>query len=129
METTIREIFLTDLKAYTITGYDRAIVTDIAGTTRDTLTEKINISGITLNITDTAGIHETEDVIEKIGVDKAYDSMKMSDLILYVCDGSKPLNEDDEDIYNVLREKNLIDRVICIVNKKLNLILVKSFII
>ena len=100
-----------------LAGYDRAIVTDIAGTTRDTLTEKINISGITLNITDTAGIRETDDVIEKIGVDKAYDSIDLSDLILYVCDGSKPLSEEDNEIFNVIDDKIIKGNVICLVNK------------
>ncbi|MBR4182260.1 MAG: tRNA uridine-5-carboxymethylaminomethyl(34) synthesis GTPase MnmE [Lachnospiraceae bacterium] len=100
-----------------LAGYDRAIVTDIAGTTRDTLTEKINISGITLNITDTAGIRQTEDVIEKIGVDRTYDSIEMSDLILYVCDGSKALSEEDEDIFRAIEDRIEKGHVICLVNK------------
>ena len=100
-----------------LAGYDRAIVTDIAGTTRDILTEKINISGITLNITDTAGIRETDDVIEKIGVDKAYESICIADLILYVCDGSKPLSDEDSDIFNAIDDKIRSGHVICLVNK------------
>ena len=92
---------------------DRAIVTEIAGTTRDTLEEYININGITLNIVDTAGIRDTEDRIEKIGVDKAIDSIKDADLILYIVDGTTPLNEDDETIIQSIQGK----KVITLINK------------
>ena len=92
---------------------DRAIVTDIEGTTRDTLEEYINIDGISLNIVDTAGIRDTEDVVERIGVDKAIDTIDDADLILYIVDGSVPLNENDYTIMDKLRGK----KVITIINK------------
>lgn len=89
-------------------GEERAIVTDIAGTTRDTLEESIQINGIPLNIIDTAGIHNTEDVIEKIGVDKAKKLLKKADLILYVVDTSLPLTEEDEEIIELIKEKQTV---------------------
>ncbi|MBQ9608345.1 MAG: tRNA uridine-5-carboxymethylaminomethyl(34) synthesis GTPase MnmE [Lachnospiraceae bacterium] len=92
---------------------DRAIVTDIEGTTRDTLEEYINIDGISLNIVDTAGIRDTKDVVEKIGVDKAIDTINDADLILYIVDGSVPLNENDQTIMDKLHGK----KVITIINK------------
>lgn len=73
-------------------GEDRAIVTDIAGTTRDVLEEHINLQGISLNIMDTAGIRDTEDIVEKIGVDKALNYAKDADLILFVIDASSELD-------------------------------------
>lgn len=94
-------------------GEDRAIVTDMAGTTRDTLSETVNIRGITLNIIDTAGIRDTDDIVEKIGVDKAIESVDKSDLILYVVDGSIDLDENDYRIIDKIRDKN----VIVIINK------------
>ena len=81
-----------------LVGEERAIVTDVAGTTRDTLEEQIQINGISLNIIDTAGIRKTEDTVEKIGIQRAVASMEKADLILYVADGSVPLNESDEEI-------------------------------
>ena len=74
---------------------ERAIVTDIAGTTRDTLEEQIRIHGITLNIVDTAGIRDTDDLVEQIGVEKAMESIEDADLILYVVDGAAALDEND----------------------------------
>ena len=94
-------------------GEDRAIVTDMAGTTRDTLSETVNIRGITLNIIDTAGIRDTDDIVEKIGVDKAIESADKADLILYVVDGSIDLDENDYRIIDKIRDKN----VIVIINK------------
>lgn len=94
-------------------GEDRAIVTDMAGTTRDTLSETVNIRGITLNIIDTAGIRDTDDIVEKIGVDKAIESVDKADLILYVVDGSIDLDENDYRIIDKIRNKN----VIVIINK------------
>lgn len=94
-------------------GEDRAIVTDMAGTTRDTLSETVNIRGITLNIIDTAGIRDTDDIVEKIGVDKAIESVDKADLILYVVDGSIDLDENDYRIIHKIRDKN----VIVIINK------------
>lgn len=89
-------------------GEDRAIVTDIEGTTRDTLSECINIDGITLNIADTAGIRDTSDVVEKIGVGRAVECMTDADLVLYVVDGSCPLNENDYMIMDKLKGKKSI---------------------
>jgi tRNA modification GTPase len=91
-----------------LVGEDRAIVTDIAGTTRDTLEEQIQIRGLSLNIVDTAGIRKTEDVIEKIGVDKAKEHLKDADLILYVVDSSTNLDENDDEIIDLLKEQNVI---------------------
>lgn len=94
-------------------GEDRAIVTDMAGTTRDTLSEIVNVREITLNIIDTAGIRETDDLVEKIGVDKAIKSVDKADLVLYVVDGSVELDENDQRIIEKIRDKN----VIVIINK------------
>ena len=88
---------------------ERAIVTDIAGTTRDVLEEQINLNGITLNIMDTAGIRDTEDVVEKIGVDKATDPLWINaDFIIYVVDTSTALDENDEKIIDAIREQKAI---------------------
>ncbi len=87
---------------------DRAIVTDIAGTTRDTLEETINLNDITLNIIDTAGIRTTDDEVEKIGVDKAMKVAKEADLIIYVIDSSVPLDDNDEAILLMIKEKKTI---------------------
>lgn len=87
---------------------ERAIVTDIEGTTRDILEENIQINGISLNIIDTAGIRDTEDIVEKIGVDKAKDYAKDADLIIYVVDASRALDENDEQILEMIREKQAL---------------------
>jgi len=89
-------------------GEDRAIVTDIAGTTRDTLEETINLAGITLNIVDTAGIRNTEDLVEKIGVDKAISYAKEADLIIYVVDSSTDLDDSDKEILKLIENKKAI---------------------
>ena len=91
-----------------LVGEERAIVTDIAGTTRDTLEETINLQGIILNIIDTAGIRETEDQIEKIGVNRAREFAENSDLIIYVIDGSKQLDENDDGIIELIQDKKAI---------------------
>lgn len=87
---------------------ERAIVTDIAGTTRDVLEEQMNLNGITLNIIDTAGIRDTEDVVEKIGVDKAKDYLVNADLIIYVVDSSTPLDENDEKIMGMIKDRTAL---------------------
>ena len=87
---------------------ERAIVTDIAGTTRDVLEEQMNLNGITLNIIDTAGIRDTEDVVEKIGVDKAKDYLVNADLIIYVVDSSTPLDENDEKIMGMIKNRTAL---------------------
>ena len=92
----------------TLSRRERAIVTDIPGTTRDTLEEQITINGVSLNIIDTAGIRETDDVVEKIGVDKAIDSIDDADLILFVVDSSRPLDENDEFIIDKIKAKKVI---------------------
>ena len=92
----------------TLLGEERAIVTDIAGTTRDVLEEQINLNGIILNIIDTAGIRDTEDVVEKIGVDKAKKYVKDADLIIYVVDSSTALDENDFEIMELLRNKTAV---------------------
>lgn len=91
-----------------LVGEERAIVTDVAGTTRDTLEENIRLHGISLNIIDTAGIRDTDDIVEKIGVDKARQSADDADLIIYVVDGSRPLDENDREIMELIRGRKAI---------------------
>ena len=91
-----------------LVGEDRAIVTEIAGTTRDILEEYISLNGITLRVIDTAGIRETEDVVEKIGVGKAKQMAEDADLILYVVDSSLPLDDNDREIMELLTGRKSI---------------------
>lgn len=91
-----------------LAGDERAIVTEIAGTTRDALEEQIRIRGLTLNLVDTAGIRETEDVVERIGVDRAKNMVNEADLVLYVVDSSSVLDENDEEIISFLKDQNVI---------------------
>ena len=89
-------------------GEERAIVTDIAGTTRDTLEEHIHMHGISLNIIDTAGIRETEDLVEQIGVNRAKVAADEADLIIYVVDGSRELDENDAQIMELIRDRKAV---------------------
>ncbi|MDC7289199.1 tRNA uridine-5-carboxymethylaminomethyl(34) synthesis GTPase MnmE [Blautia schinkii] len=91
-----------------LVGENRAIVTDIAGTTRDILEEYITLHGITLKMVDTAGIRDTDDIVEKIGVGRAKEIARDADLILYVVDSSTPLDENDEQIISMLEGKKAI---------------------
>ena len=83
----------------------KAIVTSIPGTTRDTIEAKYNIGNVTLNLIDTAGIRETKDVVEKIGVDKSLDMIEKAELILFVVDGSKELDQEDLELYDKIKDK------------------------
>ena len=94
-------------------GTEYAIVTDVAGTTRDVLEKDYNLDGITLHITDTAGIRSTEDAVEKIGVERAKQALNEADLVLYVIDSSSETDEADEEIMSCIREK----KVIALLNK------------
>lgn len=89
-------------------GSDYAIVTDVAGTTRDVLEKDYNLDGITLRITDTAGIRDTDDVIEKIGVERAKKALTEADLVLYVIDSSAGEDAQDQEILSMIREKKVI---------------------
>ena len=91
-----------------LVGEERAIVTDIAGTTRDIIEEHISLNGISLNIIDTAGIRNTEDIVENIGVNKAKEYAEKADLILYVVDGTREMDEADEEIWPILENKKVI---------------------
>ena len=91
-----------------LSGRERAIVTDIEGTTRDVLEEQVQIRGLNLNIIDTAGIRDTDDVIEKIGVDKAKEYAEEADLIIYVADASRELDENDKEIIQLIYGKKTI---------------------
>ncbi|OON88237.1 tRNA uridine-5-carboxymethylaminomethyl(34) synthesis GTPase MnmE [Oribacterium sp. C9] len=106
-----------------LVGSERAIVTDIAGTTRDTLEEHINLKGISLTIVDTAGIRETDDTVEKIGVERALDAADNADLIIYVVDSSIPLDDSDHRIISRIQDRNTI----VLLNKSdLNQVIVQS---
>lgn len=89
-------------------GEERAIVTDVAGTTRDTLEETINVAGITLRIIDTAGIRDTQDQVERIGVERARKEIDQADLILYLADSTTGLTEDDVDILQQIKDRKKI---------------------
>lgn len=89
-------------------GEEKAIVTDVAGTTRDVLEQFINLDGIGIHIVDTAGIRDTEDIVEKIGVDRARDKARDADLIIYVVDSSQNLSEDDFKIMDLMSDKKSI---------------------
>ena len=92
----------------TLLGTQRAIVPDIAGTTRDTLEESMTLSEMHLDIVDTAGIRETEDVVEKIGVERSKEAAKSADLVIYVVDSSVPLDENDKEIIKLISDKKSI---------------------
>lgn len=88
-----------------LSGRDRAIVTDIPGTTRDTLEESVDLGGVPLRIIDTAGIHETSDTVEAIGVERAKAALAESDLVLFVIDSSRPLTEEEDGLFSLLGDK------------------------
>lgn len=92
----------------TLIGEEKAIVTEVAGTTRDVINEVINLNGIILNIVDTAGIRNTQDKVEKIGIEKAKEYAKKADLIIFVIDGSCELDENDREIARLIEDKNAI---------------------
>jgi tRNA modification GTPase len=91
-----------------LSGHESAIVTDIAGTTRDTIEESVMIGNMQLNLMDTAGIRDTDDKVEKIGVDRAEKNAESADLILFVVDSSIPLDENDKRIMNLIKDKNTL---------------------
>ena len=91
-----------------LAGKERAIVTDIEGTTRDVLEEQIRLKDLTLNMIDTAGIRKTDDIIEKIGVDKAKEYVGLADLIIYVVDASRELDSNDKEIIELIKGRNTI---------------------
>ena len=88
-----------------LSGRERAIVTEIEGTTRDVLEEQIHLNGLNLNMIDTAGIRQTEDIVEKIGVEKAREYAESADLIIYVADASRKLDENDREIAQIIAGK------------------------
>nr|WP_330370808.1 tRNA uridine-5-carboxymethylaminomethyl(34) synthesis GTPase MnmE [Butyrivibrio proteoclasticus] len=92
----------------TLTGDERAIVTDIAGTTRDIIEETVRLGDIVLHLIDTAGIRNTEDVIEKIGVDKAKSMIQEAELVLYILDSTAEIDDEDNDIIDLCKNKKTI---------------------
>ena len=98
-------------------GEDRAIVTDIAGTTRDVVTETVRLGDMILRLSDTAGIRESEDTVEKIGIEKSRKAIEESGLVLAVFDSSRPLDDDDKTLINAIKESQKEDKTVCIVNK------------
>ncbi len=92
----------------TLLGLERAIVTDVAGTTRDSLEESFSLGDFKVNLIDTAGIHDTDDKVEKIGVDKAKSYISSADLILFLVDSSRDYSDEDEKIFNEIRDKKYI---------------------
>ena len=97
-----------------LAGYDRCIVTDIPGTTRDTVEETVMLGSTRLRLLDTAGIRETADAVESIGVERSRQAIDQADLVLFVCDGSSPLTREDMDIIELCEEK---ENAIALINK------------
>ena len=97
-----------------IAGYDRVIVTDIPGTTRDTVEETVMLGKTKLRLIDTAGIRETSDTVEAIGVERSKKAVESADLVIFVCDGSQPLSEEDETIIDLCSEH---EHAIALINK------------
>lgn len=97
-----------------LAGYQRVIVTEIAGTTRDTVEETVRLGSTTLRLIDTAGIHDTEDKIEAMGVERSVEAAKDADLVIFVCDGGAPLDEDDQQVIDVCLEA---EHAIALINK------------
>ena len=97
-----------------LAGYDRVIVTEVAGTTRDTVEETVMVGGVRLRLIDTAGIRETDDRIEAMGVERSRQAVENADLVIYVCDGSKPLDEEDETVIDFCCE---LPNAIALINK------------
>ncbi len=98
-------------------GYERAIVTDIAGTTRDVVTEKVSVGGITLCLSDTAGLHDTEDTVEKIGVERSKTALCDSELVFGVFDVSENMDKDEIEIAELLNEAKSNKNIIVVLNK------------
>ena len=88
-----------------LVGYNRAIVTDIAGTTRDTIEDVYTYKNLSFNVIDTAGIREAESIVERIGIERAEENVKSADIILVVLDGSKPIEKEDEKILSMVKDK------------------------
>ena len=97
-----------------LTGYDRVIVTDIPGTTRDTVEEVVKVGGVKLRLIDTAGIRETEDTVEAIGVERSRKAAENADMVIFVCDGSQPLTEEDEAIIDICCDR---ENAVALINK------------
>ena len=97
-----------------LAGYDRVIVTDIPGTTRDTVEETVMLGSTRLRLLDTAGIRATDDTVEAIGVERSKKCMEEADLVIFVCDGSQPLDEEDEAIIDLCLEQ---ENAIALINK------------
>ncbi|MBQ2881746.1 MAG: tRNA uridine-5-carboxymethylaminomethyl(34) synthesis GTPase MnmE, partial [Clostridia bacterium] len=91
-----------------LAGYERSIVTDISGTTRDVVEETVVFGGMKLVLTDTAGIRETDDVVESIGVRKSYEQLEQADLIICVFDGSREMNAEDVEIVEKIKNLNAV---------------------
>ena len=97
-----------------LAGYDRCIVTDIPGTTRDTVEEVVKVGSIKLRLIDTAGIRETEDTVEAIGVERSRRAVEHADMVIFVCDGSQPLTEEDEAIIDFCCDR---ENAVALINK------------
>ena len=97
-----------------LAGYDRVIVTDIPGTTRDTVEEVVKVGGVKLRLIDTAGIRETEDTVEAIGVERSRKAVETADMVIFVCDGSQPLTEEDEAIIDICCDR---ENAVALINK------------
>lgn len=101
----------------TVLGEERAIVTDVAGTTRDVIEESVKLEHIVLRISDTAGIRETDDAVERIGVERAYEKMDGAELVIAVFDGSSELENDDIELIDRIKEKCSLKKIIAVINK------------